>query len=416
MAARSALRSGAVLLAFALIPACSFDGQFTAPFPDSTLKASLDGSQVLPAVVTTAAGSADMAIDTPQNKITYSVSATGLGSVTSVSIHLGEAGANGPAIFTLATGPFTSPLTGTLTDFDFTPAPSATTFHAATFNILNGKAYVLITTVAHPAGEIRGQIGPAPLVSAKMTGFQVVPPVATSGSGSATFTLSPLQDAIEVSVTFSGIGPTLSAYVQASKPGLGGATVFNLAPASYTSPILRTLRAADFLAGGGLTTFDDAVKALLTGQLYVTLQTTTFPGGEIRGQLGPTRLSAALAGTSVSPANSSTASGTASLTLNGSQNAVTVTLTHTLAAPIDVRLNADIVGSNGPLLFDVSGAAGFSTSPLSVELTQFDLFPQSSKGVNTFADATDALLTRKTYLDITTSGFLGGEIRGQIVP
>jgi hypothetical protein len=37
----------------------------------------------------------------------------------------------------------------------------------------------------------------------------------------------------------------------------------------------------------GINTFADALQAIAGGQAYVNIHTTTFPGGEIRGQLAP---------------------------------------------------------------------------------------------------------------------------------
>jgi len=199
--------------------------------------------------------------------------------------------------------------------------------------------------------------------------------------------------------------------------GASGPTVFILAVAPFSSPLTITLTSADFIVAGGLTTFAEALNALLSGQLYVDVETIANPGGEIRGQVGPARLTAALSGTSVVPGNSSTAIGTASVVFNGRQDGVTLNLTHTLGTPTGVLLHADLPGSNGPLIFDVAAAAGASTSPLEAFLDQFTpLVPQASKAVNNFPDAADALLTSRIYIDISSTGFPAGEIRGQITP
>jgi hypothetical protein len=116
------------------------------------------------------------------------------------------------------------------------------------------------------------------------------------------------------------------------------------------------------------------------------------------------------------PTNSSTATGTAKLSFNGQQDGFTISLTHTIGAPTGVLIHADVPASNGPLIFDVAAAAGGSTSPLDVFIDGFLLVPQVSKAVNNFPDAVDAMITSKTYIDVSSTGFPSGEIRGQITP
>jgi len=53
-----------------------------------------------------------------------------------------------------------------------------------------------------------------------------------------------------------------------------------------------------------------------------------------------------------------------------------------------------------------------------VTITPNRLLPAPTKGVDTFDDAINALLTGKTYIEISSIGFPipGAEIRGQILP
>jgi hypothetical protein len=120
----------------------------------------------------------------------------------------------------------------------------------------------------------------------------------------------------------------------------------------------------------------------------------------------------------VVPANGSAATGTASISLNATQTAINVALTHSVGTPTSVLIRADDPGSNGPQIFDVDAIAGSAASPLNASLQAAHLIPQAAKGVNTFADAVNALLTSKTYIEVSSTGFPvpGAEIRGQIVP
>jgi hypothetical protein len=69
------------------------------------------------------------------------------------------------------------------------------------------------------------------------------------------------------------------------------------APATFTSPLTKTLTSADFTAdaANGINTFSDAVNAILAGNTYINVHTQQFPDGEIRGQF------AAVSGSQTSP-------------------------------------------------------------------------------------------------------------------
>src|SRR5262249_55902242 len=158
-----------------------------------TLDSSLDGSQVVPGVVIAASGSATFQVDQALTRIKFSVSVTGVGTVTSVKVHAGEPGADGPELFTLASGPFANPLDGVLTEPNLMAGPGAATFRDAALLIITGRTYVIVRTVAHPGGEIRGHIGTVLIASARMSGAQEVGPVVTTATGSASASLNDAQ-------------------------------------------------------------------------------------------------------------------------------------------------------------------------------------------------------------------------------
>jgi hypothetical protein len=418
-----AFRSVRIILAFLgiafLIPACGpFQGLGT-PFPVVTLTAVLRGSQVAPSVATVSTGTASLVVDGTRTSIASSVSYSGAGVITAVEVRLGEPGANGPAIFTLATAPFANPLTGTLNEFNLVSAPSlgVITFADALDRILSGGAYLLLSTAGNPAGEIRGQLGAAALASAKLTGAQEVPPVATPGTGTATVTLNSDQTQIIVVLTVSGLAAISGAELRFGAAGVGGGpAIFNLATAIFTSPLTVTLTSADFMAAPAVLTYSDALNVLLSGQLYVNVDTTGNPTGEIRGQVGPANMSASLTGPNVVPPSGSAATGTATVILNGTQTAVAVTILHTVGSPTSALIHADSPGSNGPQIFDVGAISGSAVSPVTATLQSIHLIPSIPKGISNFADMTNALLTGKAYVDVGSAGFPAGEIRGQILP
>ncbi len=130
------------------------------------LKATLSGGQEVPPVVSAGIGSALVTPSDDLSSLDFTLITANLLNTTAARIHVGPPGVDGPIIFDLATGLFGSPVTGTLTAADLQPQPlqGINTLADAARAILSGRAYVNVHTGANPAGEIRGQLGPARLI------------------------------------------------------------------------------------------------------------------------------------------------------------------------------------------------------------------------------------------------------------
>ncbi len=115
--------------------------------------------------------------------------------------------------------------------------------------------------------------------TATLTGAQEVPPNASTATGFATVTLNAAETMITVDLTFSGLTTPVSAALihGPAAPGTTAAVVFSLTgvPAATSG----TIPQQSFVITSA------QVTELKTGLLYVNLHDTTFPGGEIRGQL-----------------------------------------------------------------------------------------------------------------------------------
>jgi len=126
------------------------------------LQATLTGSQEVPPVSTNASGVLFGSYDDVAKTISLAITVSGIAQsdLTASHIHRAPAGSNGPVIFGIGGGSSYAVLGSQLiTVINNAPFPVA-----EEVNLLTGKTYVNIHTLAHPGGEIRGQITALPVV------------------------------------------------------------------------------------------------------------------------------------------------------------------------------------------------------------------------------------------------------------
>lgn len=130
-------------------------------------------------------------------------------------------------------------------------------------------------------------------------------------------------------------------------------------------------------------------------------------------QSGPSAVNATLSGVRIVPTPvTSNASGTIALTLD--RDSVDFTLVTTGLLNITgttLRLGAPT--ENGPALFSLAGA---NIPSRSATLTAADLLTQPTAGINSMADAVNAILGGRTYVEVRTQANLTGALRGQLGP
>ena len=109
----------------------------------------------------------------------------------------------------------------------------------------------------------------------QVTGAQEVPPVTTSGSGTADTTFDKSTNVLTWTVTYSGLsGPVTAGHFHG--PAMPGANAGVVIP--FTGDLSSPIK--------GKATLTAAQAADLTaGRWYVNLHTAKNPGGEIRGQV-----------------------------------------------------------------------------------------------------------------------------------
>lgn len=264
-----------------------------------------------------------------------------------------------------------------------------------------------------------------PQVFAALRGTQERPTqVATAATGAATVTQN--TNSLRVDINTSNLAGVTSVDIRVGKPGTNGPVIFTLYTAANNgnlpSSFHKDLSAADLQAqsGAGINTFSDAVNAIVvTGNTYINISTQANPTGELRGQIGAASFQVTPTGTAVVPAVTTTATATANVQLNSKQSVLAVTISNTqnLSNVRHIGLYYAPLGGNGPELFTIfdSNADGVFPGSATRTFTATDLKKQSNNGINTYADAVNALLSGNTYLLITTTANSNGELRAQLI-
>jgi hypothetical protein len=131
------------------------------------LTATLSGANETPALLTGAAGQAEVFVDLASRTLTYEIDIFNMPTVTSAGhFHVGGPGIAGPVVVDLAPPAVTDDfsLRGTATASNLVPRTAQGIRNWDDFiqALVGGQAYVNIHSLTNGAGEIRGQLIPDP--------------------------------------------------------------------------------------------------------------------------------------------------------------------------------------------------------------------------------------------------------------
>lgn len=162
--------------------------------------------------------------------------------------------------------------------------------------------FVMLPSITQ-AQDLNRQIG-GEKFRAALIGYDEVPSISTTGTGTFTLTIEPGDTGFTYELTYSGLtGSVQQAHTHIAQKGVnGGIMVFyctNLGngpagtqacPASGT--ITGRITAADVIGGAAAQgvspgEFAEVLKAIRAGSTYTNVHSNLFPGGEIRGQIAP---------------------------------------------------------------------------------------------------------------------------------
>ncbi|QOJ00125.1 MAG: CHRD domain-containing protein [Phycisphaeraceae bacterium] len=218
-----------------------------------------------------------------------------------------------------------------------------------------------------------------------LSGLQEVPSNQSRARGCGVFEVNTETNVMRYRIVYWDLGSTETA-----------AHIHGVADPGVNAGVVHALPAGRLKVGAW--SFSEAQEAaILAGRTYVNIHSSTFPGGEIRGQI--VDLVADLDGGQEVPANASTARGFGLFMIDEAANnlryhIVTDGVVGEVAAHIHGRSN---YGVNSGVVHGLPGGV-------------------VKTGAWAFADGAEQdILDGLFYVNVHTGAFPGGEIRGQIV-
>ena len=373
-------------------------GEIRGQLAPVNLQIALSSASEVPPSGTGASGLGNLAL--VGNQLTFNLTYRGLSGVATASHIHGPTNttANAPVLINLGAyngGAYGSngSLSGTVT---LTPPQLGW--------VIDGLTYINFHNARFPGGEIRGQIVPqatgVPL-TALLSGLAEHPAQVNTAAGAGTFSLE--GDKLTFNMVYSGLsGPATASHIHGYTNSTGDAPVLiNLGPFNGGA------YGASGAVSGSVVLTSAQRNGLLGGQTYVNFHTAAKPGGEMRGQIAPVLMWAALSGANegfVPVATPGTGSGTFALVRD--QLALNVTY-HGLLSPATAS--------------HIHGPAGFfQPAGVIVPLDPYNGGAYGTAGglsgiVPLVSSNLLNLIDGSTYLNFHTPNNPGGEIRGQIM-
>lgn len=249
-----------------------------------------------------------------------------------------------------------------------------------------GFAMTALTLAAMTAASDRA-LADAIAYGCVLSDKQEVPPTTSPAIGGGQFLIDTSANTVTYRIAFVGLtAAETAAHIHGpADPGTNGGVLVNLPAGSPKTGVWNYIEAQE--------------ADILAGKTYVNIHSGAFPGGEIRGQIVP--LNASLDGGQEVPPVATAASGWGVFAID----TVTNQLNYYIAF-------GNLSGAETAAHIHGSGLHGTNAGVV-------HNLPAGSPKVGTWnygEGAEEALLTGRTYVNIHSAAFPGGEIRGQICP
>ena len=268
------------------------------------------------------------------------------------------------------------------------------------------RVLAAVGLLAAPQLASADHLRPHLLLTARLSGAQEVPAVATNAQGVAAITINTTRDTIFIQAAFSGLSGAITG------------VHFHDAPAGATAPVsvslitmLRGNRLSGYLAGTQVT--PDRIARLVRGLVYLNVHTAANPGGEMRGQItveSDDALAGVLSGAQEVPAVATNASGLGVFTLSQNQEKLKfrVVVNGLSGAITGAHFHIGAVGANAPVALNL--ISFLTGNVLEGEISSTGTNPQLTPTLLA------ALVQGGVYINFHTVGNPGGEIRAQVLP
>jgi hypothetical protein len=240
---------------------------------------------------------------------------------------------------------------------------------------------------------ISGDVRPAHAVNntfsyrCVLTGAQEVGPVATTAFGGGELYIDAVANTVTYRIVVFGLSGAETA-----------AHIHGMAAPGANAGVLHTLPAGSPKVG--VWNFAESQQAdILAGRTYVNVHSTMFPAGEVRGQVVP--LNAQLDGAQEVGPVATPASGWGVFTIDPLVNELRYHVVFTGLSGAETAAHI-----HGPAIHGTNAGVLLS-------------LPAGSPKIGTwlYAETQEAdILNGRTYVNVHSAAFPGGEIRGQIVP
>ncbi|MDP1725798.1 MAG: CHRD domain-containing protein [Bacteroidota bacterium] len=367
---------------------------------DWSFEAVIDGTQA--STISLAKGLASINFGLKGDTVVVKAVTNLSNKIVNVHLHHGKMGQNGGVILGLNSilASDSVSLVGGIT-------LSASTWTTLMACLMSDSVYINFHTTAFAGGEIRGQ-----LRSSKTLRFDAwlnqkaivdaggIPAVVSSAYGVATLMLNKTMDTLSFQVMFSGLLSTATGAHFHNAGALSSGAVKTLVMVGNNISGIWTANDTEPFSNAML-------SELLKGNLYFAVHTTNNPGGEIRGQVFRSAREGFIAEIDGAQAStSSVAKGTAIATYDRDRTnlhimAVCDGLQGTFSAG---HIHAGLKGQSGGVIIDMNPFTNNGSY----------LFAKAAGGF-TLSNAIAMATNDSTYINIHSSVFASGEIRGQLM-
>jgi CHRD domain len=195
-------------------------------------------------------------------------------------------------------------------------------------------------------------------ISATLSGTSEVPANASTATGSVTGTFDPVSNVITVNVNFNGLSAVATAaHIHSGAVGVNGGVIVGLT--GFPSAVSGTY-------SNSFTLTAPQAASLASGGLYVNIHNSSFPGGEIRGQIALSTCTFAWTGVNgfsstaqnpTIPSATTAATGTYQVVVTAAGGCTAMATT---SATVNAVPTGATAGSNSPVL--VGGTINLTSS------------------------------------------------------